>query len=406
MKIFYVTNYNNEKQFWEVIQECQEKPAGAASQNFEGLILKGLDQQEEVDVTACSFRLIPSYPAHKKIFWSGYREKLFEFASCVYLPFINLPIIKQVCFSIAIIPEVIKWLIENRKQKKAIIFTCINIPMVFPVLLLRLFFSCPIITIVPDLPTLVLDYAKLKGLKNLLKAPCNWLSKQAQHRFDAYVLITENMNEVVNRKNRPYIVVEGIVDFGNDLEQHNFTNSSVKGIMYAGALYKQYGIESLIKGFIKIDDPHAELWLFGAGDMENEIIQYAKSDSRIKLFGMRPREEVIKYEMNATLLVNPRPSNHMFTKYSFPSKTMEYMASGTPLLTTQLKGIPAEYFTYCFVLDNESEDGIASKLESILSMSRSELYEFGMRARNFVLENKNCAVQVKRIINLIDKTMC
>ena len=92
-----------------------------------------------------------------------------------------------------------------------------------------------------------------------------------------------------------------------------------------------------------------ELWLFGSGDMEKDITDYCKSDQRIKYFGMVPREKVVKFEKKAKLLVNPRPTNNEFTKYSFPSKTIEYMASGTPLLTTRLPGIPSEYFDHVFV---------------------------------------------------------
>lgn len=403
MKVFYITNYTDEREFWKTVQESKNKPAGAASQLFEGLLLKGFANQEEVDVTACSFRLVPSYPNHKKVFWSGFKKKLIENISYICLPFINLPIIKQICFSIVIVPEVIKWLLENRKEKTAIIFTCINIPMVFPVMFLGIIFGCPVVTIVPDLPSMVITYTKLKGIKNLLKYPYVWLSKIIEHRFDGYILLTEAMNKVVNRKKRPYIVVEGIADFENSLVDNKSVIPTKKGIMYAGALYKQFGLEVLIKGFMKIHNSDIELWLFGAGDMETEIIKYVETDSRIKFFGMRSRAEVIEYELKALLLVNPRPSVRQFTEYSFPSKTLEYMAAGTPLLTTRLAGIPSEYFNYSFVIDDETEDGIANKLESILLMPRYQLEELGQRAKKFVLENKNCNVQVKKIVELLKK---
>ena len=74
MKLFYITNYNDEKEFWKIVKESKNKPAGAASQNFEGLLLKGLANQDDVDVTACSFRLVPSYPNHRKILWGGYKD--------------------------------------------------------------------------------------------------------------------------------------------------------------------------------------------------------------------------------------------------------------------------------------------------------------------------------------------
>lgn len=403
MKLFCVTNFTEEKAYWKTVQESKIKPTGSAGQNFERLLLKGFAEQENLVVTACSFRLVPSFPGHNKILWGGSKEKLMDNISCIYLPFINLIFFKQICFSLGLVPEVIKWISRNRGEQKAILFTNISIPMVFLIFLLRLFLRCRVFVIVTDLQSLVLNYTKLSGIRNLLKYPLMWLSKIAEHRFDGYIFLTEHMNKVINRKNRPYIIVEGMADTKINLYSDGFKlKSSKDGVMYAGALHKQYGLELLIKGFMRTHNENIELWLFGAGDMEEEIIIYAKRDSRIKFFGMRPREEVIEYELNSVLLVNPRPSKQLFTKYSFPSKTLEYMATGTPLLTTRLPGIPLEYFDYTFVLDNETEDGMASMIESILQMPRKQLDDLGQRARQYVLENKNNVVQAKKIIDMIE----
>jgi len=402
LKLFYLTNFAEENTYWKTLQESKIKSAGSASQNFERLLIEGFSKQE-LDLTVCSFRDVLSYPGHKRIFWAGYKEILYNNVLCIYLPFINLPVIKQICFSITLIPEVIKWTINNHDKQKGILFTCINIPMVVPVLLLRLIFKNPVFVIVPDLPSLVLKYTKLNRIQRLLKYPFEWLAKAAEHRFDGYVLLTEPMNKVVNRRNKPYIVVEGIADTQNILNHNkNDLERTKKGIMYAGALYKEFGIDILIRGFMRTNNDNIELWLFGAGDMEKEIAQNILIDSRIKYYGMRPRGEVIKYEQRAILLVNPRPSLSPFTEYSFPSKTTEYMASGTPLLTTRLPGIPKEYFDYVFVLKNETIEGMRNKIESILEMPRKKLDEQGQRARRFVLENKNSLVQTKKIIDMIE----
>ena len=90
-----------------------------------------------------------------------------------------------------------------------------------------------------------------------------------------------------------------------------------------------------------------------------------------------------------------------FTKYSFPSKNIEYMASGTPLLTTKLPGMPKEYYPYVFLIENESVEGYAKALERVLAQSDEELYVFGEKAKDFVLEKKNSFEQAKRVIELI-----
>ena len=108
-------------------------------------------------------------------------------------------------------------------------------------------------------------------------------------------------------------------------------------------------------------------------------------------------------EQEATLLVNPRPTDEEYVKYSFPSKTMEYMASGTPVLTTVLPGMPKEYYPYVYLLEDETAEGIAEKLKQVLSESDENLFEKGREARTFVLETRNNVVQAQKILDMLKK---
>ena len=93
--------------------------------------------------------------------------------------------------------------------------------------------------------------------------------------------------------------------------------------------------------------------------------QIAAEDPRIFYGGMLLNQEIVEKEQEATLLVNPRPTGEEYVKYSFPSKTMEYMASGTPVLTTVLPGMPKEYHPYVYLLEDETSDGITEKLKEV-----------------------------------------
>ena len=101
--------------------------------------------------------------------------------------------------------------------------------------------------------------------------------------------------------------------------------------------------------------------------------------------------------------MNPRPTHEEFVKYSFPSKTMEYMASGTPVLTTRLPGMPKEYYPYVDFIEEESAAGIAAALKAVLTRSDEELFQKGQKARAFVLEGRNNVVQAKRILTMLER---
>lgn len=75
-------------------------------------------------------------------------------------------------------------------------------------------------------------------------------------------------------------------------------------------------------------------------------------------------------------------------KYSFPSKTMEYMSTGTPVLTTVLPGMPKEYHPYVYLLEEETADAIAEKLGQIFAQPAEALFEKGHGRPGIYFERK------------------
>ncbi|MGB9612869.1 MAG: glycosyltransferase, partial [Candidatus Margulisiibacteriota bacterium] len=137
-----------------------------------------------------------------------------------------------------------------------------------------------------------------------------------------------------------------------------------------------------------------------SGNFGSDLI-LAHGTKVIEFFGVISNRAVIEEEIKAILLVNPRPSSEEFTQYSFPSKNMEYMVSGTPLLTTKLPGMPEEYYDYVYLFEDESVEGMAKTLDRILKLPKEELHAKGAAAKEFVLREKNNVVQAKRIIEMI-----
>ena len=133
-----------------------------------------------------------------------------------------------------------------------------------------------------------------------------------------------------------------------------------------------------------------------------KLEEIIKEHSNIKYLGVVPNSEVVNAELKATLLINPRPTGEDYTKYSFPSKNMEYMASGTPVLTTRLPGMPLDHVEYVYLIEEETAVGIASMLSEILTQSEEELFEKGKEAKRFILEKKNNVSQAKKLLDMLD----
>jgi len=211
------------------------------------------------------------------------------------------------------------------------------------------------------------------------------------------------VNEPVNTNNNPQIAIEGMVNYESK-EVSNLREGKYqeKVVVYAWDLHEKYGIKKLIEAFVSLQMEDVRFLIYGSGEMEKEIREYEGQDSRIKYFGVVHNSIVIREEIKATLLVNPRPSDEEFTKYSFPSKNMEYMSTGTPLLTTKLPGMPEEYYDFVYLFDDESVEGMARTLERVLSLPKAELHAKGNAAKEFVLREKNNVVQAKKLLNLFE----
>ena len=236
----------------------------------------------------------------------------------------------------------------------------------------------------------VVDALKQAYLNNALKR---------QGSYDGYIYLTEAMRDVVAPE-KPYIVMEGILNTA-DVATGDVARSSPRAVMYAGRLHEKYGVMQLVDAFEQLSDIDAELWLFGEGTAVEAIRQRAVRNPRIRYFGRVSREEILRYEQQATLLVNPRSVKDAFTQYSFPSKTIEYMASGTPLLTTRLGGIPQEYFDHAFVADDNESTMLADAMKEALSLSDEALNQKGDKARRFVTEQKHAAAQGARVYHFL-----
>lgn len=398
MKILYFGTVCDLKAYDQRFEGYDTKPS-VASIVFESALLEGFFQNK-ADVEIHSFPMIPPYPNYRKMHFGGNTEQLPCGYSCRWLDTINIPVLKQLSRRRDARKMIKNWLKENAEE--GIIFT-FSIPpfLVKDVLAYAKKYHVKTVAIVPDL---LRDMYANENKRSVLYQLKQWYLTPAlriQGDYDGYIYLTEAMREVIAPE-KPYMVMEGIADTGNVILPDSAEKAEIRGIMYAGMLHKKYGILNLVDAFEKLDAPDAELWLFGEGTAVPEIKLRAQANPRIRYFGSVSRASILEYERKAALLVNPRDPDEEFTKYSFPSKTIEYMLSGTPLLTTKLKGIPAEYFDYVFSSECNSAADLAEAMKKALEQSEEELMKFGIRAQEFIKREKNAAEQSRRILTFLE----
>ncbi len=394
MKILYISALASEARIDLEYRRTGLNP-GFAVQKFSRLLVKGL-VDNGTDVLALSN---PPYVNGKRRFVHSARE-LENGLTYKYVPYINLPIVKHFCLLFYSFFYVLIWGMYNRKNK-AVICDVLAISICFGALLATKINRLKSVAVVTDIYAQMVG-EKRSGFDAIIKSFAGKLQNWYSTSFSHYVLLTESMNDLVNPYGKPSIVMEAICGGVKQNESYLQKDFPIT-ILYAGGIEKEYGIENLVKAFQTLPFKDIRLVIYGSGGYVENLKNMCSLDSRIQYKGVVPNEVIVDAEHRATLLVNPRFSTEEFAKYSFPSKNMEYMVSGTPLLTTQLPGMPRDYYPYVYLFDRgETVDAFAEVLNDILSLPLEELSKKGAEARDFVLREKNNVVQTQRIIQLIN----
>lgn len=396
MNILYISSVMAKTVHKEITKKLKQ-PTQYSIQKFHSLLLDGINKNENVNITALSGLPI-SRKKSKKFWWKKINIKE-EGINYIHLPFINLPILKQLFITIGMLIETIKW--NNKNDNKYIICDAAYATVTPIIVWLSKKFNIKVIAIVADIYDYMSEEVK-STKKSIYREISKKISKWTFKNYSGYILLTEAMNTIVNKQNKPYIIMEGLVDTNaQDLDNVHENKYKEKVCIYAGGIHEKYGVKNLIEAFTQLDIEDAKLYIYGVGDLK-EYLENLKND-KIVYCGSVDNKEVVKQEKKATLLINPRFTNEEYTKFSFPSKIMEYMSSGTAVLTTKLAGIPEEYDKYLYYIEDETISGMKETIERILKKEREELISFGNEAQQFVLNEKNNIIQGKNIIDFLQK---
>lgn len=392
MKILMVSG-STSRRLQQLLYNKYNLSLGFAIQKYYQLMEEGF-ARNDMEIEALSIVPIPKVKA--PFAFKRFGKEKEQNVTYHYVPYIRFAPLYHVFMVLYLLWQVFWWSIKNRKDGVILCDTLI------PSLCIgtawgSAFARVRSIAWVTDMPGMC-------GTKCLHYGEMDFLGKLQMHcirKFSGYIFMTEQTNGVLNPKNRPYLIMEGLVD--PDVKPLEEVKKNItRDIFYAGGLIESYGLGYLCEAFMSLKQKDVRLVIYGDGEYKKKIAEFAEQDPRIDFRGTATNDVIVEAERKATLLVNPRFSCAEYTFYSFPSKNIEYMVSGTPIVTTRLAGIPADYEPYIFTFDDETVEGYTETLDKLLRKSKEELIEFGAEAQRYILEKKNAKVQVERLLELIN----
>jgi glycosyltransferase involved in cell wall biosynthesis len=186
----------------------------------------------------------------------------------------------------------------------------------------------------------------------------------------------------------------GVVGFRAQARVHR---SPKPVVVYTGVLNQYGGVSLLVDAFHRLQKPDIELWICGKGT-NADVERLRRVDSRIKVWGMVTEERLSEVCRTATLFVNPRPSTVADNKMNFPSKVLEYLTYGYPIVSMWTEGLNPTYRDVLVTVEEETPECLARKIEAVLEWDEARRDAEANKIRRFVETEKLWPVQVRRLL--------
>jgi glycosyltransferase involved in cell wall biosynthesis len=378
-----------------------EFPA-AQTHKFNWNLIKGLEACGEFDCTYISTRAVSDYPYYPKLVIRG-QEWVTRVGGRTIriheIPFVNSSVLKLLTrFVTGLLYSVIRY--HRERNKGGVIVYSVHVPYMMIGYILSRLYGIDYIAVWTDPPSV--HHSRESWLKARLRRIELRISLFLMKRVSKVVALTRYLAEDF-APGRPYLVMEGIVDESESRTSRDPSRSRPKlqtTIVYTGSLDARCGIENIVKAIRLLKRSDVLFDVYGCGDYEQELIRACSQDARIRYRGYVTSQEALRAQREADFLINARSPDDEYTRYSFPSKTLEYLLSGTPLITTLLPGMPSEYRDYVLPIDDNDPQTIAASLERAIALGEEQRRTLGYRAMEFA-KTRDYIVQGKRVAAFI-----
>lgn len=376
-------------------ETCRDNPiCSEAANNYQLNLIEALVQHGVEQTLALTLLPLASFPCGP-VLVAGQRSRVDERLTLWGVPFVNLGLFKPLTAFIAFVWEILITWVRRRWRPDAVLIYNPVLRYALSGLLAARLWGVPVVLIVADLNPATpwrLDRSLLEQIRTRSRI-------RALRRFDGLIVLSGHVADDY-APNKPTLKVEGGVT-RTQAEMLPLTSTDGQWtLLYSGTLNELCGAKLALDAFALLSGAEYQLWFTGRGPLQGQIQEAASKDPRIRFFGFVDRITYLSLAAQATMLLNPRldwPEN----RYNFPSKLLEYLASGRPTITTALPGIPEEYYPYLYLVQDETPEGLAQVIQEVCSKDPAELEQFAQRAREFVLRNKNWIRQGERIYEFI-----
>lgn len=233
------------------------------------------------------------------------------------------------------------------------------------------------------------------------KSRC-WLAQQAEKdylKFDALIILSKQLYKKTCHKKK--LLFPGAINYSafNDFQ---LKQRDMVRVLYSGLLNEVTGIDLLLKAIHDVSSKQVQFVFTGRGSMTIVVEQMSQSDKRILYKGFISRDEYYRLLNDVDIVINPRNMNLRENANNFPSKIMEYLASGRIILSTRFAGY--EDFTENIKFADSTVESITKGL-GLLIEQKSTIAAGYFKENRLKAQSYDWDIQTKRIEEFMKELM-
>lgn len=178
--------------------------------------------------------------------------------------------------------------------------------------------------------------------------------------------------------------------------------------MYLGNIGPVAGVDFLIRSFAKANLKGVLLVIAGTGTKKKECIEIAEAYTSLNIkFWDVPAGKVPEMQDQADVMILPVKRGASMS--SIPSKLTAFMLSRKPIIAcTEEKSDTANAIIKAkcgWIVPSEDLDSMAEAMRKVVSVSKSDLHNYGLNGFKYAMENFSRKTNLQKIVNIIHETL-
>lgn len=218
---------------------------------------------------------------------------------------------------------------------------------------------------------------------------------------DAYLFSTSLLNEKINIKNKPYVIIHGTYHVEKAYNE-KFNDGRIHCV-YAGTFDPRKGgvAAAAAAGQFLNENYHIHILGFGAKKDEELLKKQiddisSKTKCKITFEGLKSGEEYNRFIQKCDIGLSTQNPNAAFNDTSFPSKILSYMANGLRVVSIKIPAVVnSEVGKFMYYYDEQTPQKIA---EAISKVDLNDGYD----GRKIISElDRNFEMQLKQMLYIL-----